>query len=134
MTFSVIKKTNSSVYIMISFAEFAPSGRVPRCSPCSWWMCDLCEVILCIKVSNKFILLPLHEVGVLMHKFGISVNSDKPGNHNFDLLRKLVLPDGSVLRAKLPGRPTRDCLFADPARDRTRFVLFTSLYAFPKLC
>ncbi|XP_048431958.1 probable galactinol--sucrose galactosyltransferase 2 isoform X2 [Pyrus x bretschneideri] len=46
--------------------------------------------------------------------------SDKPSNHNFDLLRKLVLPDGSVLRAKLPGRPTRDCLFADPARDRTR--------------
>ncbi|KAL3534300.1 hypothetical protein ACH5RR_002761 [Cinchona calisaya] len=43
--------------------------------------------------------------------------SDKPGNHNFDLLKKLVLPDGSVLRAQLPGRPTRDCLFVDPARD-----------------
>ncbi|PUZ69189.1 hypothetical protein GQ55_2G089200 [Panicum hallii var. hallii] len=43
--------------------------------------------------------------------------SDKPGNHNFELLRKLVLPDGSVLRAQLPGRPTRDCLFSDPARD-----------------
>ncbi|KAG6769209.1 hypothetical protein POTOM_024826 [Populus tomentosa] len=43
--------------------------------------------------------------------------SDKPGNHNFDLLRKLVLPDGSVLRAQLPGRPTRDSLFVDPARD-----------------
>ena len=37
--------------------------------------------------------------------------SDKPGNHNFELLKKLVLPD---------GRPTRDCLFADPARDGTR--------------
>ncbi|KAM1750825.1 hypothetical protein FF1_008994 [Malus domestica] len=48
--------------------------------------------------------------------------SDKPGNHNFDLLRKLVLPNGSVLRAKLPGRPTRDCLFADPARDRTSLL------------
>ncbi|XP_048432381.1 probable galactinol--sucrose galactosyltransferase 2 [Pyrus x bretschneideri] len=48
--------------------------------------------------------------------------SEKPGNHNFDLLRKLVLPDGSVLRAKLPGRPTRDCLFADPARDRTSLL------------
>ncbi|KAB2631309.1 galactinol--sucrose galactosyltransferase 2 [Pyrus ussuriensis x Pyrus communis] len=48
--------------------------------------------------------------------------SDKPSNHNFDLLRKLVLPDGSVLRAKLPGRPTRDCLFADPARDRTSLL------------
>eukprot|EP01018_Ginkgo_biloba_P035133 Gb_34624 [translate_table: standard] len=43
--------------------------------------------------------------------------SDKPGKHNFDLLKKLVLPDGSVLRARLPGRPTRDCLFADPNRD-----------------
>lgn len=28
-----------------------------------------------------------------------------------------MLPDGSILRAKLPGRPTRDCLFSDPARD-----------------
>ncbi|XP_051148473.1 probable galactinol--sucrose galactosyltransferase 6 [Andrographis paniculata] len=43
--------------------------------------------------------------------------SDAPGKHNFDLLRKLVLPDGSVLRARLPGRPTKDCLFSDPARD-----------------
>uniref|UniRef100_A0A0D6R2D3 galactinol--sucrose galactosyltransferase n=1 Tax=Araucaria cunninghamii TaxID=56994 RepID=A0A0D6R2D3_ARACU len=43
--------------------------------------------------------------------------SDKPGIHNFDLLKKLVLPDGSVLRAQLPGRPTRDCIFVDPARD-----------------
>ncbi|KAF4349500.1 hypothetical protein F8388_008443 [Cannabis sativa] len=43
--------------------------------------------------------------------------SDKPGQHDFNLLKKIVLPDGSILRAKLPGRPTRDCLFSDPARD-----------------
>lgn len=43
--------------------------------------------------------------------------SDAPGKHNYELLKKLVLPDGSVLRARLPGRPTRDCLFSDPARD-----------------
>lgn len=43
--------------------------------------------------------------------------SDAPGNHNFDLLKKIVLPDGSILRARLPGRPTQDCLFTDPARD-----------------
>ncbi|XP_028752806.1 probable galactinol--sucrose galactosyltransferase 1 [Neltuma alba] len=43
--------------------------------------------------------------------------SDKPGHHDFNLLRKLALPDGSILRAKLPGRPTKDCLFSDPARD-----------------
>ncbi|KAG4171080.1 hypothetical protein ERO13_A12G186351v2 [Gossypium hirsutum] len=43
--------------------------------------------------------------------------SDKPGNHDFEILRKLVLPDGSVLRAKHAGRPTRDCLFRDPVMD-----------------
>ncbi|KAG6492312.1 hypothetical protein ZIOFF_047266 [Zingiber officinale] len=43
--------------------------------------------------------------------------SDAPGKHNFKLLKKLVLPDGSTLRAQLPGRPTRDCLFSDPTRD-----------------
>lgn len=47
--------------------------------------------------------------------------SDKPGNHDFDVLGKLVLPDGSTLRAKLPGRPTRDCLFSDPTRDGKRY-------------
>ncbi|KAL4423584.1 hypothetical protein ABPG77_004624 [Micractinium sp. CCAP 211/92] len=43
--------------------------------------------------------------------------SDAPGSHSFDVLRKLVLPDGTVLRALLPGRPTRDTLFADVLRD-----------------
>jgi len=43
--------------------------------------------------------------------------SDRPGVHDFNLLRKLVLPDGSILRALLPGRPTRDCLFADVCQD-----------------
>ncbi|KXZ42609.1 hypothetical protein GPECTOR_130g570 [Gonium pectorale] len=43
--------------------------------------------------------------------------SDKPGEHDFSLLHSLVLPDGSVLRAGLPGRPTRDCLFVDVLRD-----------------
>ncbi|GMH01214.1 hypothetical protein Nepgr_003053 [Nepenthes gracilis] len=43
--------------------------------------------------------------------------SDKPGMHDFNVLRKLVLPDGSVLRARFAGRPTRDCLFKDPVMD-----------------
>ena len=44
--------------------------------------------------------------------------SDKPGEHDPQLLRKLVMPDGSILRAKQPGRPSRDCLFADVTDDR----------------
>ena len=45
--------------------------------------------------------------------------SDAPGKHDFTLLRKLVFPSGRVLRASLPGRPTRDCVFADPCTDKT---------------
>jgi len=45
--------------------------------------------------------------------------SDAPGQHNIGLLQKLVLPDGSVLRAKKAGRPTRDCIFADVGKDGT---------------
>uniref|UniRef100_A0A7R9V2S5 Alpha-galactosidase n=1 Tax=Chlamydomonas euryale TaxID=1486919 RepID=A0A7R9V2S5_9CHLO len=43
--------------------------------------------------------------------------SDKPGDHDFALLRLLVLPDGSTLRAAGAARPSRDCLFADVLRD-----------------
>uniref|UniRef100_A0A7N0VEP6 galactinol--sucrose galactosyltransferase n=1 Tax=Kalanchoe fedtschenkoi TaxID=63787 RepID=A0A7N0VEP6_KALFE len=43
--------------------------------------------------------------------------SDKPGTQDFEILKKLVLPDGSILRAKHAGRPTRDCLFVDPVMD-----------------
>jgi len=50
--------------------------------------------------------------------------SDTPDAHNFDLLRQLVLSDGSILRADRPGRPTRDCLFADVTRDPVLLKVF----------
>ncbi|KAG2676016.1 hypothetical protein I3760_12G032500 [Carya illinoinensis] len=53
--------------------------------------------------------------------------SDKPGNHDFKILRKLVLPDGSVLRARYAGRPTRDCLFEDPVKDRKSLLKIWNL-------
>jgi raffinose synthase len=43
--------------------------------------------------------------------------SDKPGHHDVDVLRTLVLPDGRVLRFDGPGVPTRDCLFRDVRRE-----------------
>ena len=50
--------------------------------------------------------------------------SDRPDGHDFDLLRKLVLSDGSILRATLPARPTRDCLFIDPTTDGKLLKVF----------
>ncbi|MBD3240090.1 MAG: hypothetical protein GF331_05850, partial [Chitinivibrionales bacterium] len=43
---------------------------------------------------------------------------DIPGKQNFDLLRKLCVSDGRVLRCDQPALPARDCLFVDWARDR----------------
>jgi raffinose synthase len=53
--------------------------------------------------------------------------SDKPGAHDFDLLRKLVLPDGSVLRADGPGVVSRDCLFADPTKESIPLKIINTL-------
>ncbi|XP_022716287.1 probable galactinol--sucrose galactosyltransferase 2 isoform X2 [Durio zibethinus] len=57
-----------------------------------------------------------HAVARAVGGCGVYV-SDKPGQHDFKILERLVLPDGSVLRAKYPGRPSRDCLFTDPVMD-----------------
>jgi hypothetical protein len=51
----------------------------------------------------------------------VVTRSDKPGVHDFSVLKKLVLPDGSILRARYAGRPTRDCLFTDPVMDGKRY-------------
>lgn len=43
--------------------------------------------------------------------------SDKPGVHDFPLLKRLVCSDGSVLRCDGVGVPTRDVLCHDPTRE-----------------
>ena len=59
----------------------------------------------------------------LLYKFlPVLICSDKPGVHDFNVLKKLVLPDGSILRARYAGRPTRDCLFNDPVMDGKRYT------------
>ncbi len=51
--------------------------------------------------------------------------SDKPDAHDFTLLRKLVLSDGTVPRTLRPARPTRRCLFLDPTRDECLLTVFS---------
>lgn len=43
--------------------------------------------------------------------------SDKPGQHDADLLRSLMFADGRVLRCDGPGVPSRVCLFRDVRRE-----------------
>jgi stachyose synthetase len=44
--------------------------------------------------------------------------SDSLGGHDFELLRRLVFPDGTVPRCLHYALPTRDCLFKNPLFDQ----------------
>ena len=50
--------------------------------------------------------------------------SDKPDAHDFTVLRKLMLADGTTLRAQHIGRPTRDSIFSDPTKEATLLKIF----------
>ncbi|KAL4376466.1 hypothetical protein GQ457_02G002100 [Hibiscus cannabinus] len=43
--------------------------------------------------------------------------SDSLGGHDFDLIKKLVYPDGTIPKCQQFALPTRDCLFANPLFD-----------------
>lgn len=72
-----------------------------------------------------------HEFGSF-HAAGRAVSggpvyvSDQPGKHDAALLRKLVLSDGTVLRADHAGRLTRDCLFVNPATAPVLLKVFNT--------
>lgn len=63
-----------------------------------------------------------HEMGAY-HAAGRAVSgspvycSDKPGQQNADVLRRLVCHDGAVLRFPDPGVPGRSCLLRNPTRE-----------------
>ncbi len=50
--------------------------------------------------------------------------SDKPGEHDAEVVARLVCSDGSVLRCDAPGRPTLDVLFSNPTRDDVLFKIW----------
>lgn len=58
-----------------------------------------------------------------MHAAGRAISggpvyvSDYPGNHNEQLLKRLVMPTGRILRTSTPARPTIDCLFKNVMQD-----------------
>lgn len=56
--------------------------------------------------------------------------SDSVGKHNFQLLKSLVLPDGSILRCQYYALPTRGCLFEDPLHDGNTMLKIWNLNKF----
>lgn len=56
--------------------------------------------------------------------------SDSVGSHDFALLRRLALPDGTILRCDHYALPTRDCLFRDPLHDGQTMLKIWNLNKF----
>lgn len=56
--------------------------------------------------------------------------SDAVGGHDFDLLKKLILPDGTILRCQHYALPTRDCIFTDPSHDGITMLKLWNLNKF----
>ncbi|KZV32937.1 galactinol--sucrose galactosyltransferase [Dorcoceras hygrometricum] len=56
--------------------------------------------------------------------------SDSVGKHNFELLKTLVLPDGSILRCEYYALPSRDCLFEDPLHNGKTMLKIWNLNKF----
>lgn len=68
---------------------------------------------------------PYHAAGRAVAGCPVYV-SDKVGAHDFDLLKKLVLPDGKVLTTQGIGLPTRDCLFNDPTKEASLLKIWNT--------
>ncbi|RWR94064.1 galactinol--sucrose galactosyltransferase [Cinnamomum micranthum f. kanehirae] len=56
--------------------------------------------------------------------------SDSVGKHDFELLKSLVLPDGTILRCEFYALPTRDCLFEDPLHNGKTMLKIWNLNKF----
>ncbi len=50
--------------------------------------------------------------------------SDKPGQQDFTILRRLVTNDGRILRCDGPALPTPDCLFTNCCREKALLKVF----------
>ncbi|KAL4377960.1 hypothetical protein GQ457_02G002110 [Hibiscus cannabinus] len=53
--------------------------------------------------------------------------SDSLGGHDFDLIKKLVYPDGNIPKCQQFALPTRDCLFANPLFDNKTLLKLWNL-------
>ncbi|KAJ6680052.1 hypothetical protein OIU79_019713 [Salix purpurea] len=53
--------------------------------------------------------------------------SDSVGGHDFDLLKKLVYPDGTIPKCQHFALPTRDCLFRNPLFDKKTILKIWNL-------
>ncbi|KAK9086271.1 hypothetical protein Syun_028665 [Stephania yunnanensis] len=56
--------------------------------------------------------------------------SDSVGGHDFDLIKKLVFPDGTIPKCQHFALPTRDCLFKNPLFDNNTILKIWNLNKF----
>lgn len=70
---------------------------------------------------------PQSEPMAIFHALSGSINviSDPPGEHNKQLIRKIALPCGTVLKADRPLSLCEDSIFCDPLTEKKIYKAFT---------
>lgn len=82
-------------------------------------------------VYPDFDIFQSHNPNAVFHAIARAINcgpiyiTDKIGEQNFDLLRRLVYSDGKIIRSKSPLLPTEDCLFQ--VQDTKIFKAFSTV-------
>lgn len=71
--------------------------------------------------------MPLSETFATLQTLSGSLNmiSDPPGRHDWKLIRKMVLPDGTLLQPDSPLTPCKEVLFIDPLEEKQVYKAFT---------
>ncbi len=105
--------------LMPHIVFFVTRVRVGDLRACLSWIWQLCSDLLSrIEPLTGLMLCACRDMWQSKHPAGLLhatarvisggpvYVSDRPGVHDFALLRRVVMPDGSVLRPLLPGRPT----------------------------
>ncbi|KAF8395616.1 hypothetical protein HHK36_019566 [Tetracentron sinense] len=106
-----------------------PGVHMIHCAYNSMWMGQIIQPDWDMFRSSNILCAKFH-AGSRAICGGPVYVSDSVGSHDFDLIKKLVFPDGTIPKCLHFALPTRDCLFKNPLFDSKTILKIWNLNKF----